>query len=150
MSLDPQEFQRMLDEIEASRASRRRAWENLQEIRWVIKDATGIDLPPPERKTIDLEGRVVKDGVRRTAGGAPEFVVPNGPIQPNATIKIIGPMMKLQPNEQVLTGTWLVEKGQARRDAIGERIEWLIFNHLQKIVDSPQMGSLGNSLSRSR
>ena len=30
----------------------------------MLKDVTGVDLPPPARKTIDLEGRVVKDGVR--------------------------------------------------------------------------------------
>ena len=63
--MTPQELQDMLDELEASRASRRRAWENLQEIRWVIKDSVGIDLPPPARKTIDLEGRIVKDGVKK-------------------------------------------------------------------------------------
>jgi hypothetical protein len=51
--------------LEASRASRKRAWENLQEIRWVLKEATGVDLPAAARKTIDLEGRVVKDGVRK-------------------------------------------------------------------------------------
>jgi hypothetical protein len=55
----------MLEELEASGASRRRAWENLQEIRWMIKDATGIELPPPKRRTIDLEGQMVKDGARR-------------------------------------------------------------------------------------
>jgi hypothetical protein len=27
----------MLEELTASRSSRRRAWENLQEIRWVLK-----------------------------------------------------------------------------------------------------------------
>src|ERR1700738_1459002 len=64
MSITPQDLQKLLDEREASRASRKRAWENLQEIRWVLKDVTGMDLPPPARKTIDLEGRVVKDGVR--------------------------------------------------------------------------------------
>jgi hypothetical protein len=47
-----------LDEREASRASRKRAWKNLQEIRWVLKDAAGMDLPPAVRKTIDLEGRL--------------------------------------------------------------------------------------------
>jgi hypothetical protein len=55
----------MLDELEASRASRRRSRENLREIRWVVKDTTGIEFPPPARKTIDLEGRIVKDGVRK-------------------------------------------------------------------------------------
>lgn len=38
---------------------------DLQEIRWVLKDPTGIELPPPAKKTIDLEGRIVKDGVRK-------------------------------------------------------------------------------------
>jgi hypothetical protein len=61
MSVDPQELQKLLDERDASRASRRRAWENLQEIRWVMKDTCGIELSPPAKKTIDLEGRVVKD-----------------------------------------------------------------------------------------
>ena len=65
MSITPQELQKLLDELEASRASRRRAWENLQEIRWFLKDAARLELPPPARKTIDLEGRIVKDGVRK-------------------------------------------------------------------------------------
>lgn len=66
MSLSPKEPQELLYELEASRASRKRAWENLQEICWVLKDTAGIDLPAPARKTIDLEGRIVKDGVRNT------------------------------------------------------------------------------------
>jgi hypothetical protein len=63
MQLTPKALQDILDVLEASRASRKRAWEVLQEIRWVLKDTTGMDLPPPARKTIDLEGRLVKDGV---------------------------------------------------------------------------------------
>jgi hypothetical protein len=55
----------LLDELETSRASRGRAWEKPQEIRWVVKDTTGFELPPPARKTIDLDGRIVKDGVRK-------------------------------------------------------------------------------------
>jgi hypothetical protein len=66
VSFAPKVLQDLLDELEASRASRKRAWENLQEIRWVLKDAAGVELPPPARKTIDLEGRIVKDGVRKT------------------------------------------------------------------------------------
>lgn len=54
----------LLEELTASRQSRKRAWENLQEIRWVIKDTTGIDLPPP-RKTIDAEGSLIVDAVRK-------------------------------------------------------------------------------------
>jgi hypothetical protein len=30
-----------------------------------LPTVAGTDLPPPARKTIDLEGRVVKDGVRK-------------------------------------------------------------------------------------
>ena len=29
-----------------------------------MKDTCGIELPPPAKKTIDLEGRIVKDGVK--------------------------------------------------------------------------------------
>ena len=64
-AVNPQELQDLLDELEASRASRKRAWENLAEIRWVLTDVCGIKLSPPARKTIDLEGRIVKDGVRK-------------------------------------------------------------------------------------
>src|SRR6478735_6271555 len=63
MSITPEALQKLLDERDASRASRKRAWENLQEFRWVLKDTARIELPPPARKTIDLEGRLVKDGV---------------------------------------------------------------------------------------
>jgi hypothetical protein len=65
MSITPQALQELMNELDASRASRKRAWANLQEIRWVLKDAAGVKLPPPAKKTIDLEGRLVKDGVRK-------------------------------------------------------------------------------------
>jgi hypothetical protein len=65
MSFIPRAIQDLLDELEASRASRKRAWELLQEIRWVLKDSTGVELPAAARKTIDLEGRLVKDGIRK-------------------------------------------------------------------------------------
>jgi hypothetical protein len=32
----------------------------------VLKDVARIELPAPARKTIDLEGRIVKDGVHKT------------------------------------------------------------------------------------
>jgi hypothetical protein len=60
MSITPEALQLLLEELAASRASRKRAWENLQELRWVLKDAAGVELPPPAKKTIDLEGRLVK------------------------------------------------------------------------------------------
>jgi hypothetical protein len=60
-----QELQKVLDELEASRSSRKRAWEILQELRWVLQDSAGMKLPAPAKKTIDLEGRLIKDGVRK-------------------------------------------------------------------------------------
>jgi hypothetical protein len=63
--MTPQELQKVLDELEASRSSRKRAWEILQELRWVLQDSAGIKLPAPAKKTIDLEGRLIKDGVRK-------------------------------------------------------------------------------------
>jgi hypothetical protein len=66
MSITPQALQELLDELEASRASRKRSWEILQEIRWVLKDTVGIEAQQPARKSIDLEGRLVKDAVRKT------------------------------------------------------------------------------------
>ena len=63
--ITPKAIQDLLDELEASRASRKRAWELLQELRWVLKDITGTEIPAPERKTIDLEGRIIKEAVRK-------------------------------------------------------------------------------------
>jgi hypothetical protein len=37
----------------------------VQEIRWVLIDNAGMDLPQPARKTIDLKGRLAKDGGRK-------------------------------------------------------------------------------------
>jgi hypothetical protein len=61
VSLSPKELEDVLDELEASRKSRRRAWDNLQEIPWVLKDTVGIELPAPKRKTKDGVRTVVKD-----------------------------------------------------------------------------------------
>jgi hypothetical protein len=44
---------------------RKRGWDNLQEIRWILRDTAAVELPVAERKTIALEGRIVKDGVRK-------------------------------------------------------------------------------------
>ena len=64
MSITPKAIQDLLDELEASRASVNVRGEVLEEIRYVLKDIAGIEGQQPARKTIDLEGRVVKDAVR--------------------------------------------------------------------------------------
>ena len=96
VSLDPKELQGVLDELKASRESRKRAWENLQEIRWVLKDAAGVELPPPKRKTIDLEDRIVKDGVRK--------VVTDRQVALNELVKAIGEFRKFTDQPLTLRG----------------------------------------------
>ena len=119
MSLTPKALQDLLDELEASRASRKRAWENLQEIRWVLKDAAGVELPPPARKTIDLEGRIVKDGVRKT--------VKNRQLALNELVKAIREFRKFTDQPLTLRGSEYAHAVQELNKAI-DRAEKLIQN----------------------
>jgi hypothetical protein len=48
--------------------------------------------------------------------------------------------MKLRPDETLLTGSWLYVDHVMRGDAVCDRIEWLIKNHLKKIASSPLWG----------
>ena len=52
-------------ELERSRASPKRAWETLLEIKWALKDIAGIEVPPAQTKSIDADGRVVEKAVRK-------------------------------------------------------------------------------------
>jgi hypothetical protein len=88
MELTTKAIQDLLDELEASRASRKRAWENLQEIRWVLKDSAGMELPPPARKTIDAEGREVKDGTSMVPAISPLFLSFNFIFDPSLDVFI--------------------------------------------------------------
>jgi hypothetical protein len=65
VSITPKAIQDLLDELEASRASRKRAWELLQELRWVLRDIAGIEVPASAKRTIDLEGRIIKEAIRK-------------------------------------------------------------------------------------
>jgi hypothetical protein len=116
-SLDPQELQDLLDELQRSRQSRKRAWENLQEIRWVLKDAAGVDLAPPARKTIDLEGRIVKDGVRKA--------VKDRQLALEELVKAIAEFRKFSDQPLTLRGGDYVRAVQALNRAI-ERAEILL------------------------
>ena len=49
-------------------------------------------------------------------------------------------MMVLQPQETVLTGSWIMENDRVRSDVISERIKWLVANHMHKIAISPESG----------
>jgi hypothetical protein len=62
--LDPKELQDLLDELKASRISRKTAWKILQEMREILRD-NGVILSPAAVKNIGIEGRLVRDGVRK-------------------------------------------------------------------------------------
>jgi hypothetical protein len=49
--------------------------------------------------------------------------------------------LKLQADERLLTGRWIVQDGKVRADATCERIAWLLSRHLQKVADSAQWGA---------
>jgi hypothetical protein len=51
------------------------------------------------------------------------------------------PLMKLEPQEKLLTGKWIFENNQMRGDEVEERIHWLIAHDLQKVTHSPQSGA---------
>jgi len=64
MSLNPQELQNMLDELEDQSIAQASLGKPAR-VAMGSQDTAGVELPPPARKTIDLEGRIVKDGVRK-------------------------------------------------------------------------------------
>ena len=63
------ELQNLLDELAASRASRRSTWRIVQEWRAILKDAAGVE-PPPVVKNISIEGRIIRDGGSQDIGAA--------------------------------------------------------------------------------
>jgi hypothetical protein len=56
----PRAIQEMLDELEASRQSRKKAWEILQRIRAILADLGNVAVPPPSKKTFEAEGEILQ------------------------------------------------------------------------------------------
>jgi Immunity protein 27 len=48
--------------------------------------------------------------------------------------------MKLRLDETDLVGKWIVQSDKMQTDAVCERIEWLVTNHLRKIATSKKWG----------
>jgi hypothetical protein len=60
MSITPKAIQDSLDELEASKQSRIRAWNVLQRLRSVLSEAGNVTIPPPAQKTFDAEGEALE------------------------------------------------------------------------------------------
>ena len=54
MSITPQAIQDLLDELEASKQSRLRAWNVLQKLRAILVEFSKTAIPAPKQKTFDL------------------------------------------------------------------------------------------------
>jgi hypothetical protein len=56
----PQAIPDLLDELEASKQARLRAWAVLQRIRALLCDLGNIAIDPPPKKTFDVEGGILE------------------------------------------------------------------------------------------
>src|ERR1700681_2872782 len=66
MGITPQSIQDLLDELEASKQSRLRAWNVLQRLRLVLSDLGNITIPPPAQKTFDAEGEALEHALTKS------------------------------------------------------------------------------------
>ena len=62
------DVQRLLDELEANRQSRKSAWATLQRLRKFLEQH-GTRIGTPEDRTFETEGEVIESGFRRTLEG---------------------------------------------------------------------------------
>src|SRR4029077_7507406 len=66
MSITPKAIQDLLDELEASKQSRLRAWNVLQRLRLVLSEAGNVAIPPPAQNTFDAEGEALEHALTRS------------------------------------------------------------------------------------
>jgi hypothetical protein len=68
--MTPQELQKVLDETGGIEIFAETGMRNLQELRWVLLGSAGMKLPPPAKKTTDLEGKADQRGSSESHPGA--------------------------------------------------------------------------------
>jgi hypothetical protein len=66
MSITPKAIQDLLDELEASKQSRLRAWNVLQRLRLVLSEAGNVTIPPPAQKTFEAEGAALEHALTKS------------------------------------------------------------------------------------
>jgi len=67
MSITPKAIQDLIDELEASKQSRLRAWSVLQRLRMVLSEVGSVAIPPPAKKTFDAEGEALEHALRKSS-----------------------------------------------------------------------------------
>src|SRR4029077_5046158 len=63
MSITPKAIQDLLEELEASRKARRRAWDVVQDLRSVLANLGSVTIEVPSRKTFEAEGAILKQAL---------------------------------------------------------------------------------------
>jgi hypothetical protein len=66
MSITPKAIQDLLDELEASKQSRLRAWNVLQRLRLVLFRGWNVAIPPPAQNTFDAEGEALEHALTKS------------------------------------------------------------------------------------
>jgi hypothetical protein len=66
MSITPKAIQDLLDELEASKHSRLRAWNVLQRLRSLLSKLGNVSIPPPAQKTFDAEGEALEHALTKS------------------------------------------------------------------------------------
>jgi hypothetical protein len=66
VSITPKAIQDLLNELEASKQSRLRAWNVLQRLRLVLTEAGHVAIPPPPQKTFDAEGEALEHALTKS------------------------------------------------------------------------------------
>jgi hypothetical protein len=66
MPITPKAIQDLLDDLEASKQSRLRAWNVLQRLRAVLSDVGNVTIPPPAQKTFDAEGEILEHALTKS------------------------------------------------------------------------------------
>ncbi len=66
MSITPKAIQDLLDELEASKQSRLRAWNVLQRLRLVLSETGNVAIPPTAQKTFDAEGEALERALTKS------------------------------------------------------------------------------------
>ena len=65
MLITPQAIQDLLDELEASKQARLRAWAVLQRLRALLCDLGNFTIDPPSKRTFDAEGAILEQALKK-------------------------------------------------------------------------------------
>ena len=66
MSITPKAIQDLLDELEASKQSRLRAWNALQRLRSILSEVGNVAIPTPTQKTFEAEGEILEHALTKS------------------------------------------------------------------------------------